>query len=103
VCGTIEHPSAEVQERMSELPSIETAALIQKAARLVGDHKYLNPNCLIDGCQYLMIEALVKEELTRLRRIEAVARSYVDIRSNHPQIAGEAWRELVKAVEGDRR
>lgn len=33
-----------------------------------------------------------------IRPALAAAISYVDIKTNHPQIAGEAWRDLVAAI-----
>jgi hypothetical protein len=40
-------------------------------------------------------------ELQRLRPIATAARTYVDCRTNAPQAAGEAWRDLVAALEAD--
>jgi hypothetical protein len=51
--------------------------------------------------QYNTVERL-RKRVAELERVVAVARSYVDALSNHPQVAGEMWRELVAALaEGE--
>lgn len=39
------------------------------------------------------------QALLRLARIGQLAEHYVDIRTNHPQAAGEMWRELCAEIE----
>ena len=76
----------------------EKDAEIKRLRRIVGD-------CECECHETGEVHAKVKQSLGRTKKqlataeeMVAAARSYVDIRINHPQIAGEAWRDLVAAL-----
>ena len=42
-----------------------------------------------------------RAEIKRLRAVDKQVRTYVDIRCNHPQAAGESWRDLVAVLDAN--
>jgi hypothetical protein len=53
-----------------------------------------------DTSEPFCIGPVTYDALLRCVQIAKAATGYVDIRTFHPQVSGEAWRELCESIDG---
>jgi len=103
-CREVDGVCGDCQERHQSADAIERlGGLIEWHIRIVHN----DGDARIDDAQYDELLAGIqigidqyREHAAKCDKIVRAAKSYVDIRSNHPQVAGEAWRDLCSAVDG---